>query len=47
MIKNQRIKYLYLDIVGFTRPERTIDHQAMIFRELNAIIIGVIRHIPF
>ncbi len=47
MIKKQHIKYLYLDIVGFTRPERTIDHQAMIFRELNEIIIRAIRNIPF
>lgn len=47
MIKKQLIKYIYIDIVGFTRPERSIEHQAIIFRELNEIIVQAIRQIPF
>lgn len=47
MIGKQLVRYVYIDIVGFTRPGRSVEFQSLVFRKLNEIIFRSIKDIPF
>lgn len=38
VVKEHRVKYIFLDVVGFTR-ERSVDDQAVVIAALNAIVL--------
>ncbi len=47
MIKKQLVRYMFIDIVGFTRPERTVAQQLYILNRLNEIIMKSVKDVPF
>lgn len=46
-MKKELIKYIFVDIVGFTRSDRSEENRLHILRKLNEIILSATRHAPF